>query len=241
LLVGAIASGALAAPVKVLPLGDSITFGCGDGCNGGGCEAQCGLTYDRGCMAGYRADLWRKLSPGSNISKDWVFLGSMENGPEDIDRHHESHPGWKIEGLEEVLDKSFIMGPDVILLHLGTNNMGVGLQSPNVALNHMDRMLDRIFAGLPNVRVLLSTLIGTRPIYGGWSHAEFNAGLRVMVRDGQDAGRNIELVDMPVETGLGENGDFSDYCVIGVHPNNKGYAKMADVWYTHLTGNSVVV
>jgi len=233
---------AAAAPVTVLPLGDSVTFGCGDGCKGTiGCGDQCAVTRPKE-QAGYRAPLWRMLSPGSATSPDWDFVGAQQNGPDDTDRDHEGNPGWKIEQLWRIRDHYLPLNPDVILLHLGTNNMGVGLQSADTALEHMKILLDVIFEGLPDVRLLLSTIIGASIEYGGLKHLPFNEGIRDFVTTYAAAGRHIELVDMARESAIGEKGCNPDYCCpAGIHPTGDGYALMAEVWYNHLVGKSMNV
>jgi len=230
---------ATAAPITILPLGDSITFGCGDGCKGTiGCGDQCALTRPKE-QSGFRAPLWRKLSPGSATSAHWDFVGAQQNGPDDIDRDHEGNPGWKIEQVENIKDHYLPLNPDVILLHCGTNNMGVGFQQAPAALDHMKSLLDSIFAELPNVRLLLSTIIGSATAYGGAQHLPFNVGIRDFVTTYAAAGRNIELVDMARESAIGESGCNPDYCCpAGIHPTGVGYENMAEVWYNHIVGKS---
>jgi lysophospholipase L1-like esterase len=233
-LCAAFAAVVAATPVKVLPLGDSITFGCGDGCNGLGCGDQCAVSRPS-CQAGWRAGLWRRLSQSGNSSEAWDFVGTQENGPEDIDRQHEGHPAWKIEQIRGISEKWLPTQPDVILLHLGTNNLGIGLQSPATALGHMSDLLDTIFEALPKVRVLLSTLIGSGKDYAGLKHAEYNEGLKTMVQAQQQNERHVTLVDMATESGIGEFCDSKNCCFAGIHPNAQGYDLMADVWHAHLT------
>jgi len=230
---------AASAPVTVLPLGDSITFGCGDGCKGTlGCGDQCALTRPAE-QSGFRAPLWRLLSPGSATSPHWDFVGSQQNGPPDVDIDHEGYPGWKIEQVQKIKDTYLPMKPDVILLHCGTNNMGVGLQQHDVALTHMQSLLEDIFTELPNVRMLLSTIIGSSTGYGGKQHLPFNEGIRDFVSTYSAAGRNIELVDMARESAIGEDGCNPAYCCpAGIHPTGEGYGLMADVWYKHLVGSA---
>lgn len=233
-LPAAFAAVVAAAPVKVLPLGDSITFGCGDGCNGLGCGDQCAVLRPS-CQSGWRAGLWRRLSPSGNSSDAWVFVGTQENGPEDINRHHEGYPGWRIEDVQGISDKWLPTQPDVILLHLGTNNLGLGMQSAATALGHMTELLDTIFDGLPQVRLFLSTIIGSGKKYGGDKHAEYNEGLKTMAQAQQENGRQVTLVDMATESGLGEFCDSGNCCIAGIHPNAQGYEMMVNVWHAHLT------
>jgi lysophospholipase L1-like esterase len=227
---------AQSAPTKVLPLGDSITFGCGDGCGGFGCGDQCAVSRPA-CQAGWRAGLWRKLSPGSPTSDEWDFVGTQQNGPDDIDRDNEGHPGWKCEGILGIADTWVPLQPDIILLHLGTNNMGIGLQSAQTALGHMTDLLNHTFTALPTVQLYLSTLIGAGDNYGGAKHAEYNAGLVTLAASLRESGFSVKLVDMATESGIGEKCDAENCCgglIDMVHPNMQGYDLMADVWYKHL-------
>jgi len=220
----------------VLPLGDSITFGCGDGCNWLGCGDECAISRPS-CQGGWRSYLWKMLSPGSNVSDAWDFVGTQKNGHEDTDPDHEGYPGWKVEDITAIKDQWVPLNPDVILLHLGTNNLGIGLQPVATALGHMESMLNTIFTELPNTRLLLSTLIGSSIIYGGTKHADYNEGLKVFARDFAAQGFNVEIVDMAVESGIGEYCDPIYCCWFlppGVHPNAAGYTKMAEVWHNHL-------
>lgn len=239
-VVMSLAVAAAAAPVKVLPLGDSITFGCGDGCNGLGCGDQCAVSRPA-CQSGWRSGLWRLLSPNSTESLEWDFVGTQENGPEDTDRHHEGHPGFKVEDVLALSDQWLQTNPDVVLLHLGTNNLGKGFQSAETALSHMSEMLDTIFGAWPDVRLLLSTLIGSSSAYAGGKHAEYNEGLKKFAQELSSSGRQIELVDMATESGIGAMCDSENCCLGGIHPNSQGYELMAKVWYSHLTRQSLTL
>jgi len=231
-------------PVKVLPLGDSITFGCGDGCHlsgtgqpGPNCGTEC-VIHRPGCQGGYRGYLWKMLSPGSETSPDWDFVGAQKNGPRGTDPDHEGNPGWVSEDLVRIKDNWAPLQPDVILLHIGTNNLGKGFQSAEVAFGNLKDLVATIFQEVPHVRLLLATIIGSSFIYGGHKHEAYNNLIRQMGTDPSFAGRQLEVVDMDQESGIGRFCDAINCCWLlppGVHPNFRGYKKMADVWYNHLT------
>ena len=120
--------------LRVMPLGDSITNGTGSN-----------------DTAGYRGFLWTFLkNAGYNVD----FVGSATSNPgiiEGMDINHEGHGGWKIDdrygstgkGIYEMLPTwcGMFEAPNVILLHLGTNDSG------NDALTNMWRtteFLDRL-------------------------------------------------------------------------------------------------
>eukprot|EP01043_Picozoa_sp_COSAG02_P052716 COSAG02_NODE_5723_length_4094_cov_20.899374_2_plen_314_part_00 len=116
-LADALAVHVPAAPVKLLPLGDSITFGCGDYCGGAdapttvGCNGTYGVgdkccakpfgtptphpwTPCMGCSGGYRAPLESRLAASKRTS--WEFVGSVR---QDGGSWHEGHPGWRIDQI----------------------------------------------------------------------------------------------------------------------------------------------
>lgn len=235
----AAASAVSAAPLKVLPLGDSITFGCGDGCEGMGCGYECAF-WRSSCQAGWRTGLWRRLSPSGPTSPHWDFVGTNQNGPDDIDKDHEGYPGWTMEHVQIISDDWAALEPDVILLHLGTNNLGSGYnQTAAMAVHSMGALLQTMFTKLPDVHLLLSTLIGTHDYYGGGRHKEYNVGLRELAASYRKTGYDVDLVDMDAESGIGERCDSENCCdgplMEDIHPNQQGYDRMADVWHKHLT------
>lgn len=224
------------APTKVLPLGDSITFGCGDQC-----RLNCmktGIPDCAPCAKGWRGPLWAQLAGNSTTSTNWDFVGTQKTGDsKTMDVDHEGHPGWKSEGIRNISDRWAPLKPDVVLMMLGTNNLGLlGMQSAEVALGHMGDLLNTTFTLLPNTRLLLATLIGSSRItYGGLKHAAYNTGIKNFVTKYAALGRNIELVDMDQESHIGKYCEHKDCCPAGIHPNDIGYAAMAKVWYKHLT------
>lgn len=168
ILLVAIATNVLLLPIvvesttRILPLGDSITLGCGDTCGypaGSNCltnkTLDCPSPFNVTCEAGYRKYLWRRLSE-SGYKVD--FVGPFINGPADIDQHHAGYPGGFIGptryshwfGLWFTLaDCSFLhpsgnwdllyylpvwssYKPDIILLMIGTNDVWAFLPGPTM-------------------------------------------------------------------------------------------------------------
>lgn len=231
-----------AAAVKILPLGDSITLGCGDRC-----EKDCTKIPQKfmpapcsNCSNGYRSSLWRSLK-AAKVLGDFEVVGSLESGNDDMPRRHEGHPGKTIEQVHALSSTWLSFNADIILLHLGTNDMGLGLQNAKESAKRMDLMLSEIFKSQPKTHIFLASIIATSAFYGGKNHAEFNAALQVFVSDYTKKGFLITFVDMDTQTGLCS----SDMCCPDdIHPLNEGYAKMAQVWYKALKsafGSELVV
>ena len=136
--------------LRLLPLGDSITFGCGDQCEkdkdcmkNGAKLAPCSS-----CSGGYRTQLWHA------VQDNYEFVGTQSNGPPDIGRNHEGHPGWTITQIHGILGNWSALSPDAILLHLGTNDLGGYVKpvpSPAEAADRMDALLNATFEALPKV------------------------------------------------------------------------------------------
>ena len=210
-------------PCKILPLGDSITFGVGDEPNGG-----------------YRGPLFATaVAAGQKIT----FTGSLQNGPtmvsgQTFSRRNEGHNGWGIArvtpfsgnsaGIATVIPSpAFASGsggtPEIILLHIGTND------ATNFTAAQMQSdlrtLLDKIFAGAPNALVVLARII---PIGYDVNNAvvrAYNQALPGIVQESAAAGKHIQLVDM--NTGFGAGMFVSD----NLHPNTNGYKLMAERWY----------
>jgi lysophospholipase L1-like esterase len=189
-------------PVRILPLGASITYG-----------------YEYGS---YRARLWDLLTAdGYEID----FVGSLNNGPGDLpDRDHEGHRGWRIGQIEErAAGWVEEYDPDVALLHIGTNDLVQGASAQEAA-SSMGSLLDTLTAAKPEMAVILSTLI---PLHeGDATWRETNASFARLVAQRAAAGERVLLADM------GAGGpQAGDQIPDGVHPSGAGYALMAQVWH----------
>ena len=218
------ASGSSNESVKIMPLGDSITYGYTKFLNG---------TVDPD-PAGYRQELWVDLNnSGYNVD----FVGSLSSGdsksPPYFDTDHEGHGGrtasWINSQLNGYLNTS---APDIVLYHIGTNS----LYDDDVIQAALDanESLRIIYAYDPDVTVFLAKIILTTDSAQNNRTRSYNLLLEEHAGYWSDNGYSIVVVDM--ETALTPavypEGDFiSD----GLHPNANGYAKMADVWYNGLS------
>jgi lysophospholipase L1-like esterase len=192
-------------PCRILPLGDSITFGIG---------------YD----GGYRVELFRRAhADGKNIT----FTGSLSNGPSMVDgvpfpRKNEGHSGWKIDQLEPLIPTPALQElPHIVLLMIGTNDVAQNDDLPN-ATKRLDSLLDRIVMNAPDALIVVATI--TPLSRGGQAVQAYNAAIPAVIDARADAGEHVLLVDMFKDFPTTELGD-------GVHPNRQGYERMARVWY----------
>ncbi len=210
-------------PCKILPLGDSITYGVNDEGNGG-----------------YRGPLFAAaVAAGQKIT----FNGSLSNGPATVSgqtfpKKNEGHSGWGISevtpysggnaGIATVIPSPAFSSnsggtPEIVLLHIGTNDSGSFSASQMVT--DLNGLLDKIMTNAPNALVVVAQIIplgyGTNDVIKA-----YNQAIPGLVQQRAAAGKHILLVDM--YTG------FNASSMLGsdsIHPNTAGYKFMADHWY----------
>ncbi len=189
-LVTATAHGA---PIRVMPLGDSITAGSSAG--------------------GYRAPLFNALTT-AGLDVDFVGGQSLGSG---FDADHEGHPGWT--DAQIALQAAWFLGDnpaDVVLLHIGTNSLNPDPTDVEQILNTIDSVDENI--------IVVLALIIDRAIHEPMV-TQYNDNISAMAISRIAAGDRILIVDM--EDAL----DYPDDMLNLAHPNDVGYAKMADVWF----------
>jgi lysophospholipase L1-like esterase len=158
-------------PVRVMPLGDSITQG--------------------GSIGGYRLDLGTKLrAAGRNVD----FVGSLSDGPQSMpDRNHEGHPGWTIAQIDaNVVNWLRTYNPRTILLHIGTNDMYGS--DPGGAPRRLSALVDKITSQAPSAEVFVSTIIPIR--FADATVRNYNAAIVPLLRAKAAAGKRVHVVDM---------------------------------------------
>ncbi|WP_435172327.1 ricin-type beta-trefoil lectin domain protein [Actinacidiphila sp. bgisy145] len=197
------ASAAQPAALRVMPLGDSITWGVGSSAGNG-----------------YRVPLRDELT-GEGHTLDYV--GGLQSGSM-ADPDNEGHRGWRIDQIAGIADATLsIYRPNVITLMIGTNDLNQAYEV-STATQRLHDLVDRITADDPGVTVLLATLIvSTNSIEEPYRPA-FNADVPGIARAEQAAGKHVRYVNMGALT----TADLSD----ALHPDDAGYQKMADAFDT---------
>ncbi len=204
-----------------MPLGDSITKGI------------LGSDYDWG----YREPLYVNLA---NSGYNFDFVGSFTDG-DFQDPNHEGHGGWHADttGENDILGQVYnwlTANPaDIILLHIGTNDIPASGQDANEVSDILDE-IDRYESDYSTeVTVLVARIIKK----GGFLETVriFNDNVQAMVLDRISNPNNpaypdkiVPPNDVDMENALDYPDDFYD----ATHPNDAGYAKMADVWFDAL-------
>jgi lysophospholipase L1-like esterase len=206
-------------PLRILPLGDSITEG-----------------YD--VPGGYRIRLCAQLDAWSDRQGippvDWV--GSLQHGPPDLrDRDHEGHSGWRIDQLQaEIVNWLTTARPDGVLLLIGTNDL-VQAYDLDRAPERLNQLMTTIQTQQPGVWLWVATvppmdatILGLGdPVRLQEAVDRYNQAVRQMVSDRAERGEAIILVELAQAVDLADLPD-------GVHPNRIGYDKIADAWFSAL-------
>ncbi|MCJ1260957.1 hypothetical protein MMC22_000821 [Lobaria immixta] len=158
--------------LRILALGDSITFGSGstDG-------------------NGYRLDLLKELS-GNTV----IYVGSKSLG-HFRDDNYEGHSGYTINEISGQASKSLPSRPNVVLLHAGTNDLNRPA-SPAGAPERLGRLIDKILKSCPDAVVLVAKIIPSkRPVVQDRIKT-FNAKIVEVAAQHAEAGKHVLLVDM---------------------------------------------
>ena len=230
--------------LNVLTVGDSITAGL--------------VTYYNSSAnwhvpGGYRLPLYKYLTHAGYSVK---YLGSSDvfgtssvgagNANEanpspslgDND-HHEGHSGITLVTMLERFNNTNVQNeiasqgtPDVITLHLGTNDiMGVDDNTTDDAisadaekvLTRMKNLLNRLQELYPNTKILVAKIIA-RSGNKNKVVTEFNKKLNTFFESNQE--ENLILVDLGINS--------VSYGLLrydGLHPSTEGYTQMAKGWF----------
>ncbi len=209
----AMPSAEAATPVRIMPLGDSITGG-------------------PGC---WRALLWDRLQRTGFTNID--FVGTLPGGGCSVahDGDNEGHGGFlatNIANQNQLPPWLAATHPDIVLMHLGKNDVWNKLPTATILAAYVtlvDQMRDRN----PAMKILVAQIIPMAPSGCTWCASgvsALNAAIPAWAAQKSTAQSPITVVDQftGFDTVADTNGD-------GVHPDDSGFQKMADRWYPALT------
>lgn len=201
---------------KILPFGDSITRGAKSSDDGG-----------------YRAPLYKLILAAKQKA---TFTGSQAHGPAQVSgqpfpRNHEGHAGWTIDPGYNMISSSYSgisklvpspaldANPHVILLMIGTNDL-FARDTANMA-TRLEVLLDKVVEHAPQALVVLAQL--TPLGHNDPNLTAYNAKIPEIVQARAAKGQHIIGVDMSKLP----TSQLAD----GTHPNDQGYAYMANIWH----------
>ena len=207
-----------AVPVKVLPLGNSITEGTPR-------------------FQSYRRALWHMLD-SAGVKVD--FIGSMHDAG-DFDGDHEGHSGWTLAAMlsdppwnnqGNVRTWLATYKPDVVLLEMGTNDTFKCVPRDTMAAQ-LGEIVETIRKRNPNVKILAGRIL---PLGAQWSDQALCYGVRYgdLIAEGNDmlsrfaakaatARSPIRIVEFP-------GFDPALHTHDAIHPNEAGATLMARAW-----------
>ncbi|KAK4182717.1 hypothetical protein QBC35DRAFT_546288 [Podospora australis] len=156
------------------------------------------------------------------------MVGTKQDGTMN-DRDNEGHPGWiindptpPIRGVYQAWENAAHLKPNLVLVNVGTNDC-----TGNIDLDHagqrMEALVRKIFADVPGVVVILSTLIPSPNIKA--CAVQLSAQYRTI--PGNINNGRIGLADF--NAAMTDPSFFSSDD--GIHPTDAGYKFMASVWW----------
>jgi len=229
ILQGTPSAAAVSGRVRVMPLGDSITYGMGAG------AAQIAGGYRDPLARAYVAQGKSFSFVGSDSTNSTAYLVSTDQ------QSNEGHTGYRIDQIQSLIN-AWQAGarPDVVLLHLGTNDIlqnyilgsGVGNDTSS-AIARLSTLISTLYSNNSSLEIVLSTLIPIQDIVAAGVGKDayvknFNGLLASsVIPNFQGQGRNIVLVDNYANF-INPDGSwiasrYADYA----HPNAIGYGTMA--------------
>ncbi|MGR6923506.1 cellulose binding domain-containing protein [[Actinomadura] parvosata] len=202
---------ASAAPIKIMPLGDSITG-------------------SPGC---WRALLWNRLQSTGHTNIDFVGTLPPQGCGVPYDGDNEGHGGYL---ATNVANQGLLPGwlsatkPDIVLMHFGTNDVWSNI-APATILSAFTTLVGQMRASNPNMKILVAKIIPMNPSTCAdcaQRAVNFNNAIPAWAAATSTLQSPITVVDQ--WTGFSTGTDTYD----GVHPNAAGDQKMSDKWYPAL-------
>ncbi|RPA75194.1 SGNH hydrolase [Ascobolus immersus RN42] len=202
------------AAIKIMPLGDSITeWGC------------------------WRAYLWDYLS-SQGFANNIDFVGTQRDGPHrcpgynSYDVENEGHAGFEatvIAAKNELVPWLASSRPDIVLMHLGTNDSS-NMKTPAEVIAAFNKLVDDMRASNPNMIILVARIIPATTPGGQMFIPTLNNEIEAFVASKSTVASPIVTVNQ--YTGFDTAVDTVD----GVHPNQSGDRKIAARWLGPLQG-----
>ena len=212
--------------LRIMPLGNSITRGV--------LSTSPATATD----IGYRKALYNSLD---GVYSNLDFVGSLSTGDgTGFDEDHEGHGGWMANEIRDEVKTWLNNNPaDVVLLHIGTNDIGVPQNLADI-VDEVATLLDNIdaYESENNTEVVVFIARIIRLVCCGFTGAEttdFNSQIAAMVNQRVIDGDKLYMVDQ--ESALTYPGDLEPDLI---HPTQAAYDKMAAVWEQALTSTLAV-
>ncbi len=224
---------AAADKIKIMPLGDSITYGMAD-------------------EGGYRKFLWQMLQEKGYTDIDFVGPEGKESATftykgkqVSYDDNHAGYSGYTIvdrpggffgkqNGILETMQSGDYItkyAPDIILLQIGTNDINNG--ALNSTEKDLHTLLDYLCEKRPaNGTIFMTTIPDLGNMGWGGDKTADIAAYNQIVKKVADEYSSKNVIYADIHSVINASSDLAD----GVHPNAGGYEKMAAYWTEQLDG-----
>jgi lysophospholipase L1-like esterase len=225
---------------KIYALGDSITFG---------------YIANKPSDGGYRLPLYKDLkAAGATFDFVGSTKGTAKLEPSLVaanEAYYDGHSGYRTDqilgNLTGVVAGTTIssnnnghwldgnaqhaaVNPDVILLHVGTNDVLWKKSAAAIAAN-LDQIINKLTTLRPNAKLFVSTIIPiTDPKYLPVVKAYNKLIEQVVVPKYKALGRKVYLVNQYANFVDAKGNVVTSLLSDGIHPTAAGYAKMGDTW-----------
>jgi|GEM_PF-2367525 len=199
-------------PLKIMPLGDSIT------------ESEKGHNS-------FRRRLW-KLLKSADCQVDFVgrkkgvslgYRNSAQATPPnpDFDMDHEARWDYRVDEVLPLINSSIDKyRPDVVLIHLGTNDVLQG-ESISGTVSEIEILIDSIRARKANTAFIVSRVI---PCSRETSRIASLSSKIARLSSKNTKKSPVIIVDQSANYFISDNYD-------GIHPGNSGEQKIADIYF----------
>jgi lysophospholipase L1-like esterase len=207
-------------PCRIMPLGDSITYG-----------------YSSSDLGGYREPMF---TSAVNAGHSITFVGSQTSGPTMVDgmpfpQENEGHSGYTIDdgggrtGIQGLVQNALqTYHPHIVTLMIGTNDVDIQLDLAN-APTRLGKLLDTILAADPNLLLVVAQITPTQDDTENMLVQAYNAAIPALVSARANSGKHIVIVDM--YGAIVANAAYKTALLANsLHPTDAGFVTIAGVW-----------
>lgn len=194
--------------LRILPLGDSITYGQGSSDGNG-----------------YRLALYDLLHPENDVD----YIGRLRSGTM-VDNDHEGHQGFLIGPITKLVTSKYHKPPNLVLLMAGTNDV---IQKHNLSTSSaaLEKLMNKVLNAYPDAVVLVAEITPFLNPEREARRLEYNSAIPGVIQKFADDGRHVAVVDMGRVTPNDISAIDRNKAIDGIHPNDEGYRLIAHAWY----------
>lgn len=226
------------APLKIMPLGDSLTNG-----------ENADIPAEERC--GYRKLLSSLIAENAPELR-FVFVGSQKSGGTAYGNsaslfRHEGHNGYVINdiygkapphyGIAQNIDpwlKKY--QPDAVFMMLGTNDIGLSYESGDLSMidrisENWESLVRTILNALPDGGIVVAGAvppIKNGEIFNAWAK-KLNSNLITLSKSLDSDSKEVVFAD--INTAVSKNGLADSFCSDGGHFNESGYTAVGNAFY----------